>query len=499
VPSTSLELSDIRLGVARGVSYGLFGPPDDVAIAREQLGAGLVRLYVYWGQVQPAPDRWDWTIIDAFLAGLGGREEVWVTVCSSSSWATRESSDFLPSSPAKDKEIYERFVRALVSRCAGRVHYWQCNNEPSNIDLLWAGTAAEYAAELEVFQRAVRESDPSSAVVLGGCGYDVLSAPPGNPPRQFFDHVLARAGSWFDLFAIHLYDDPVRIPRHIETVRSMMRAHGYERPVIVGEYNGPTLFQLHDVEHVLQETVASAFADAELHGGTDMSTEGLAASAQLVTPERRAMKQLYARMHALPPSLQMLMVGCPAGLEERRHRINCREIVSRNLFALSSGVRRTVCWRLGPEIAGYEDPFTMMELLQGKLLLLRHDDQGRLTRRQPAAETFRLLAHHLDGARSVDRIELARHPDVFAFAVERRDRPLLAVLWRDGDLFSGEDEPAAVVHWPWPHDQAHATDALGAEHPVELDDEHVIVHVSVTPVFLTAPPPTDDHLNRGNL
>ena len=168
--------------------------------------------------------------------------------------------------------------------------------------------------------------------------------------------------------------------------------------------------------------MASAFAGADVVAEGEFSTEGLAARADAESPERRAMKALYARMPELPPQLQMLMAGCPPELEERRHRINCREIVSRNLFALSAGVRRTVCWHLAPEVPGYEDPFTMMELLQGKLLLVGYDEHGGLTRYQPAAETFRLLAHHLDGAQSVTRVELARHPEVIAFTVDRRER-----------------------------------------------------------------------------
>ena len=199
------------------------------------------------------------------------------------------------------------------------------------------------------------------------------------------------------------------------------------------------------------------------------------------------MKTLYARMPELPPRLQMLMAGCPAELEERRHRINCRELVTRNVFALSTGVRRTVCWRLAPEVANYEDPFTMMELLQGKLLMLLHDDEGMLTRRQPAAETFRALAEHLDGARAVTRIELESHPEVCAFAVERRERPALAILWKDGDLFSGEDEPPTVVQWPWPHDHAEAVDALGADHTVDLHDGQLAVPVSITPLIVIPP------------
>ena len=143
-------------------------------------------------------------------------------------------------------------------------------------------------------------------------------------------------------------------------------------------------------------------------------------------------------------------------------------------------MRRTVCWLLAPEVPNYEDPFTMMELMHGKLLLL--GDDGAVSRRPPAGgRRFRRLAHQLDGAQSVARVPLERHPDVFAFTVERPDRGPLVVLWRDGDLFSGEDEPETIVEWPWPHDDAAAIDVLGVGQTVQHHDGHIRVPVSVTP------------------
>lgn len=485
--STPFQPSGIRLGIARGVSYGLFGPPEALIAPSRELGAGLVRVYVYWSQVQPQAERWDWTTVDAILDELTGDEEVWVTVCSSSLWATRHATDFLPPSPAKDDDAFYRFMHALVSRCAGRVQYWQCNNEPSNVGLLWAGSAGEYVHQLALFHRAVREADRNAAVVLGGCGYDVLSASPDEPPRRFFDHVLANGRDYFDLFAVHLYDDPARIPGHIHTVREMMRAHGCERPVVVGEYNGPTLFGLPDTDGILQETMENAFANADGGDAAGLSTGELAATADLDTPEREAMKSLYAKMPDLPASLQMLMAGCAPALEERRHRINCREIVSRNLFALAAGARRTVCWHLAPEIPRFEDPLTMMELLQGKLLLLGYDGD-QLARRYPPADTFRLLAAQLDGAQSVTRVQFDDHPDVFVFTVERPQRDRLVVLSKDGDAYAGEEEEPTPVTWPWPlPPEAVASDAFGVTRQLDVQDGQLQIPVTVTPLFLATP------------
>ncbi len=481
--SEPIAPTGFRLGIARGISYGLFGPPHEFIPQARALGAGLIRVYVYWNQVEPRPGAFDWSVLDAVLAQLDGDEELWVTVCASSLWATRTATDFLPPSPAHDPDAYERFVHALVRRARGRVQYWQCENEPSNTELLWGGTAAEYVAHLQRFHRAVRHADPNAAVVLGGCGYDALSSAPDGPARAFFDHVVDHGRDDFDLFALHLYDDPRRVPDHVATVRRMMRACGYERPVVVGEYNGPTLFEFPEVEGVLQQTMLAAFAD----GGGELSTSELAAQAATATPERRAMEALYTALPELPEALQMFMAGCPPELDELRDRINCREIVTRNLLAMAAGVHRTVCWHLAPEVANYQDPYTMNELMHGKLPLLAYEG-SRLGLMRPAAKAFLRLAAELDGAVSVETVAVAEDPDVHAVAVERRTRPPVTVVWRDGDVLTGERTAPRPVEWRWTSEAAFAVDIFGVRPPLELSDGRLHVDVSVTPTFVTAEP-----------
>ena len=58
------------------------------------------------------------------------------------------------------------------------MRFWQCDNEPSNTGLLWAGTAEEYLAQLSTMYGAVKRADPDALVVLGGCGYDALTSAP---------------------------------------------------------------------------------------------------------------------------------------------------------------------------------------------------------------------------------------------------------------------------------------------------------------------------------
>ncbi|GLX07578.1 hypothetical protein [Microbispora sp. NBRC 16548] len=474
------EPPGIRLGIVRGVSYGLFGPPGTFVPQARSLGAGIVRAYVYWSQVEPEPGRYRWDVVDALLGQLDGDEEVWITLCSSSPWATRTPTDFLPPSPAHDLNAYAEFVRRVVRRCAGRVHYWQCDNEPSNTDLLWAGTADEYVAQLRVMYAAVKEADPAAAVVLGGCGYDVLGSEAGSEPWRFFAQVLSGGRDAFDLFDVHLYGDTAAVPAHIEAVRELMRAHGCLRPVVVGEYGAPVPFEFPDAQAVMYEMFAEAFAE----GAHVQSTGELAARARQDTPERRAMAALYARMPQLPPRLRMFMEGCPPELEARRHRINCRQLVTCTLQALAAGVRRTLYWNLAPEVPGPADPLQIMHLMFGKLAMLGYRD-GELAVRHPAADTFALLAAQLAGARRVTRVQCADPPGLYAFEVERAGRGPLLVLWDPRDMVDGEDEPPVPVSWPWPASTATAVDAFGEPLAVEVRDRRLLVAVSGTPVFIS--------------
>jgi hypothetical protein len=427
-------------GVVRGISYGLFKPPDEFGPQARALGAGLLRAYVYWSQVEPEPGRYDWTVVDALLDQLDGVEG-WITVCSSSTWATREATTFLPPSPAKDIRAYAAFVRRLVRRCAGRVRYWQCDNEPSNVGLTWAGTAEEYLTQLTAMHGAVKQADPDALVVLGGCGYDVLSG----TDRTFFADLAEHGRDAFDVFDVHLYGDPLRVPEYVATARSFMTAHGYEKPMLAGEHGGPVLFEFPELEPYLQ----------------------------------RPLPELYEHMDELPAKLRMFMEGCPADLEHKRHRINCRQLVVRTVLALAAGVRRTAYWNLAPEIPDWHDKYEIMNLLFGKLVLLDYVD-GRLAEQYPAADTYALVARWLTGATAAVPVDGAAQ----AYRIERDGAAPLLVAWDVRDPFDGEDESPVEARLPWPRSDATALDAFGDPVKSTVDNGWVTLSLTDTPVFI---------------
>ena len=97
--TSALDPPGIRVGVVRGISYGLFGEPEEFVPQARALGAGLIRAYLYWGQLEPEPGSYRWDAVDALLGQLTGDEEVWITLCSASPWGTRVPTDFQPPSP----------------------------------------------------------------------------------------------------------------------------------------------------------------------------------------------------------------------------------------------------------------------------------------------------------------------------------------------------------------------------------------------------------------
>jgi hypothetical protein len=161
----------------------------------------------------------------------------------------------------------------------------------------------------------------------------------------------------------------------------------------------------------------------------------------------------------------MFLRGCPPELDAKRDRINCREIVMRNLPALSAGVRRTICWNLAPEIPGYENPLSIMDLLFGKFALMGYA-RGELAIRHPSAEAFALVAEQLAGVEAVSRLDILEQPDLFLFDVGRRGRGPLLVVWQQRDSFYGEDEPPVPFERPWPEPHAEVVDAFGQTQPV---------------------------------
>lgn len=461
-------------GIVWGPLYGHMGVKASVFMPQvHQLGAHLARLFLFWDQVEPERGHFVWDAVDAFLEQLEPSDEAWITINSSSSWGTRHATSFQPPSPALDPDDYYRFMATLVAHCQGRVRYWQNNNEPTN-PLLWEGTVEDYKKQLKTFARAVKDTYPDAIVILAGA-VDAFHAAASeqNPDAQaeqgFFDQLLQESAEDFDVFDLHLYGDPYAITENIAVVQQKMTAPGYQKPIFIGEYNGPSFFNFAENLPILQSIFMKMMANPQADA-LEQATQG------------NAIAELYEQMASLPPQAQMFMVGCTPELEQKRHRINCRELVTRCVLALSAGAQKILCWNLANEKV---DPYNLMHLLFDKHKLVDYE-KGVFKQPYPAAETFLRMTQKLASVEAVRRIELPEHPDIYLFEIQRRERGRMLIIWERRDTFSGEDEPSTPFTWPWPTPQARASDVFGDTVPTQVKDGYLHLSVSITPVFIEA-------------
>jgi hypothetical protein len=476
-PATDLRIKmpGSPLGVAWGFLYGyLYVKPEQFMPHLRQIGGGFTKVGLFWNQIEPQKGKYDWTAVDAFVNQLNSPDEGLIAIISSSQWAVERPSALLPPAPAKNLEDYHRFIRDLVRHCKGKVRYWQNDSEP-NDPIYWSGTKEQFVAQLRVFHQAVKEADPSAVVVVGG--YDGLFGPPGayQFPRQqagldFFDYVLKTGGNAFDVFDLHLYADPYTIMARVDIMRQKMRALGYEKPITCTEYGGPGFYGFY--ENLKYVSLLTPWTQSVLQTNANgFPTPDKSGSNRIV--------ELYKNMSALAPATQMFLLGCSPELEAKYNRIQSRDLVMRNVFALAAGVQKTLYWELKPV---QSDRDNLMTLMYGKTGMLDYEN-GSLQKRTPTAEAYQRMAKVFNGVRAVRQISVPGKPSLFFFEMDRGARGPAYVIWERRDAFSGEDAPPVPFDWAWTTKPPTASDALGQVVPVQVADGRLHLNVSVTPIF----------------
>jgi hypothetical protein len=469
------NLSSSKFGVVRGFTYGYGGAKADIFMPEvRKIGVGLIRLFLYWNQIEPKPCQYVWDSVDTFLNQLSPSDEAWIMIGTSSEWATYRSTHLHPPSPALDLNKYYDFITKLVNRCNSRVRFWQMDNEPHN-PIFWAGTNQEFVEQLKVFYKAVKTTYSDSLIVLAGAAGIANPAfeqiPMKKTEREFFTYIMREGRDFYDVFDYHFYGDPYSIPTEIKFLRKMMIDMGYQKPIFAGEYNGPIFF-------IFSENFQ--YGQTVMKSMSTLTIEDPIMKAENEQAEKIAIKDLYARMTSLPPQTQMFMKGCPPEIENLRHRINCREIVMRNVLAFSNGVQKTVCWDLANEKS---DPYKILHLMFDKFKIMDYEG-GVVKKRYPAAETLNILIHKLEGFEQIQQINIPENENIYLFKIKHSARPTLYIVWIRRDTFSGENEPPFDFKWPWASFNANAIDAFGNIVQTEVANGYLSLRISITPIFI---------------
>jgi hypothetical protein len=260
------------------------------------LGAEWSRQTMFWNQIEPAPGRFQWALLDGAAAivdraaGDGHQINLMVTLRTASSWAGSTSVQGHAAAPPKDVHDYYEFVNAVVRRARGHIRYWQIDNEIYSRGY-WQGSADEYVRLLSTGYRAAKDADPDAQVVVAGIGawllpmlQDEIAAGHGDRalalylswaennelaqgfPRpatvQDLQRLMSRAGrlqrqaefvrrllkkdsaSHFDVLDLHIRHPYTIIPAVVEWAKNAMAREGYSRPIWISECSGPTYPEL---------------------------------------------------------------------------------------------------------------------------------------------------------------------------------------------------------------------------------------------------------------
>lgn len=458
------------LGVAWGFTYGYNNKAEEFLPQLRDMGIHLTKLYIFWQQVEPVKGRYQWNAVDTFLHQLTPADEALISVSAASVWATKISSPMLPFSPAKSPDEYYTFIFNIVKHCKGKIKLWQNDCEPNN-PVYWNGTADDFIKQLKVFYRAVKDADPAAQVVMGG--YDGLFNQPGMPeiPGQqyglnFFKKAISEAAAYFDVFDIRLYSNPYTIPARVDYFRKLLADSGHHQPVICTEYNGPGFFGFPvNFKYISQVTqwqkaVATNDTAAYLKMGNPIAT-------------------MYDSMNSLAPETQMFMMGSAKELNDKYDRLQCRDIVMRNMLAFSAGVQKTMYWDLWHDTNNKND---LMTLMFGKNKLLDYD-KGQLNKPYPEAAVFKRLADYLSHIKTIKKIDVPGKPLLYFFELSGTNKTIY-VAWEKRDAFSGENQPATHYVLPWPATNAKANDVFGKTVPATVSGNNLAIDISIDPIFI---------------
>jgi hypothetical protein len=176
---------------------------------------------IFWDQVEPAQDVWDWSAVDSAYFGFCVPNDFWqvITIRTGQGWAVDTSvidslGPRLPHAdcPPRDYSDYYDLVHHLVSHLIGTDNVFQIGVEPDIINR-WYGTGAQYLQLKETAYAAAKAADPEATVLAyqltsGGLGICVA--------RDIYEHGdVIGAMDFFNAFFSRVSRDTVGSRREL--------------------------------------------------------------------------------------------------------------------------------------------------------------------------------------------------------------------------------------------------------------------------------------------
>lgn len=238
-------------------------------------GAGAVRIYFYWAQVEPAnvpPSQYNWAAYDQALKNIDERGlQPIVLVVGCPTWACSR-----PDGPIRLEHVddFTTFMSAVAQRYGKspyNAHHWEFWNEPDStttgaIKYNWGSYGARYAAMLGAVRPVMKAADPAAQLIMGGVAYDNFLEDGGPFQRSFVDDVLnAGGGRYLDAFNFHYYVQNVHwcsLTGKLNELRAKLQAHNLNLPIITTETGFTSEAQWNSNDDMQSLYVAQVFAQS---------------------------------------------------------------------------------------------------------------------------------------------------------------------------------------------------------------------------------------------
>jgi len=187
------------------------------AAAVSQIGVRVLRMGREWAALESQPGKWNWADLDArvgvvehhglqiqMLLAYGNvyAASAEAQTAAAQAKAAGEQAPWIKAVRAPPEDgAWRAYVRSVVTRYRGRIHYWEIWNEP-DLSLFFLGRTDDYIRMLRSAYAEVKRVDPRSKIMTAGFAtVDDAKYRRLNPDLQ--QRVLAEASDAFDIHALH--------------------------------------------------------------------------------------------------------------------------------------------------------------------------------------------------------------------------------------------------------------------------------------------------------
>lgn len=184
---------------------------------------GTLRLWdsgVDWHEINTSQGVYNWTAFDRWMTlAQQHNVEVVYTFGRVPSWANGNNGT---AAPMTNMQYWDDFVRAVVTRSAGRVKYWEIWNEPNDTHF-WTGDIPTLVIMAQHAQQIIKSIDPNAIILTPSPTWTSTS-----PNQWMTSYLQAGGGGYADIIAFHGYvnSSPEMIDSLAANMRNVMNANG---------------------------------------------------------------------------------------------------------------------------------------------------------------------------------------------------------------------------------------------------------------------------------